>query len=142
MNTFACDSKTAALRVSPLFRGLSRRQLARIAACFDEARIESGATLLREGSPADTLWLIAEGEVELGAGGRWLGRSGPGALLGAAAMFARGAAELSAVAAGPVRVLVASHLQLNQLIANSEVEQRLRALKPVAEPPVPVSAAA
>ncbi len=116
----------AALEASPLFEGLSSRHLARMATCFDAAGIASGDTLLREGRRADALWIIAEGEVELCARGRRLGRIGRGEVLGAAAMFARGEAEITAVAAGPVRVLVASYLQLNQLIACAEVERRLR----------------
>jgi CRP-like cAMP-binding protein len=127
MNTFPRDPKAAALGASLLFEGLSSRQLRRMATCFDVARLAPGEALLREGTRADALWVIAEGEVELRARGRRLGRVGPGEVLGAAAMLARGEAELTAVAAGPVRVLVASHLQLNQLIACPEVERRLRA---------------
>lgn len=126
MSTFARDSKIAALESSPLFAGLSRRQLDWMATCLDVARIAPDRTLLREGTRADALWIIAEGEVELCARGLRLGRVGPGHVLGAAAMLARAEAELTAVAAGPVRVLVASHQQLNQLIACPQVEHRLR----------------
>ncbi len=127
MKTFARDPKRAALQASPLFEGLPNRHLARMAACFDLAQVAPEVTLLREGVRADALWIIAQGEVELCARGRRLGRVGRGEVLGAAAMFARGGAELTAVAVGPVRVLVASYLQLNQLIADPEVERRLRA---------------
>ena len=126
MSTFGRDSKIGPLQASPQFAGLSRRQLESMATCLDVAGIAPGGTLLREGVRADALWIIAEGEVDLSARGQRRSRVGRGHVLGAAAMFARTESELTAVAAGPVRVLVASHRQLNQLIACPEVEERLR----------------
>lgn len=63
-------------------------------------------------------------------------------VLGAAAMIARAEAELTAVAAGQVQVLVASHQQLNQLIACPPVGQRLREQPKAIEARMAVSSAA
>ena len=142
MSTFARDSKLATLESSPLFAGLSRRQLEWMSTCLDVARVAPGRTLLREGTRADALWIIAEGVVELWAHGLRLGGVGPGQVLGAVAMLARAEAELTAVAAGPLRVLVASHRQLNQLIACPQVDERLRFAPAAIEARMAVSIAA
>ena len=130
MSTYARDLKIVTLESSPLFAGLSHRQLEWMARCLDVARIAPDQTLFREGTRADALWIIAEGEVDLSSRGLGLGRVGPGQVLGVAAMLTRAESVLTAVAAGPVRALVASHQQLNQLNACPQVAQRLRAVPP------------
>jgi len=99
MSTFARDLKIATLESSPLFAGLSQRQLEGMARCLDIARIATGQALLREGTRADALWIIADGEVELCSRGLGLGRVGPGQVLGAAAMLTRAEADLTAIGA-------------------------------------------
>ena len=122
------DPKAAALTVAPLFDGFSRTELARFASCLDLAEVAAGEALVEQGRRAGALWLIAGGEVELHSDGHRLGRVGPGQVLGAAAMFARGQAELTGIALGSVRALVASPRQFNELRADPRLELRLRRL--------------
>lgn len=50
---------------APTFRGLSDQQIALIAGCGMNEHFDAGATLFREGEPADTFFLIREGSVAL-----------------------------------------------------------------------------
>lgn len=53
------------LEESALFKGLSPAVLARIRGLAKEERFENGATIFAEGDPADDLYILGEGEVEL-----------------------------------------------------------------------------
>ncbi|HMD51702.1 MAG TPA: cyclic nucleotide-binding domain-containing protein [Solirubrobacteraceae bacterium] len=53
------------IAASPLFDGLSKAQLELIAGCGVNSRYGAGAELFREGTPAESFFLIREGVVAL-----------------------------------------------------------------------------
>jgi signal transduction histidine kinase len=53
------------LRQTFLFEHLTEEQLQELAAAGSEVRVEAGETLFGEGEPADFLWVLLEGELEL-----------------------------------------------------------------------------
>lgn len=48
-----------------LFRGMKPEHIALIAGCASNARFEPGAFLFRTGTPADSFWVIRQGQVAL-----------------------------------------------------------------------------
>ena len=48
----------------PLFSGLSRRHLSQLAESCTDARYRPGTTIVVEGRPGDTFFVIVEGEAE------------------------------------------------------------------------------
>ena len=59
------DDRARLLAGVPFFNGLAPADLALIAAAAREESVEPGATIFREGSPADRLYIILEGTVEV-----------------------------------------------------------------------------
>jgi CRP-like cAMP-binding protein len=56
------DTKLAALSRSPLFEGLSRRQLALVARLSDDLDVRAGSVLCKEGSRGQEFFVIIDGE--------------------------------------------------------------------------------
>lgn len=53
----------------------------------DHTTFEAGADLLREGEPADRMYVIVEGRVRIHAKGTTLGELGPGEIIGEVALL-------------------------------------------------------
>lgn len=83
------EEKVELLGRLPLFENCSRKDLAGIASIMVEARRPAGAYLTREGQDGGLMFVIAEGEAEVLAGGdgepcapRVIGRLGAGDVVG------------------------------------------------------------
>ena len=48
-----------------IFSGLSREDLARVAGKLDEVRVAAGTTIIRQGEPGDSLYVVQTGAVEV-----------------------------------------------------------------------------
>lgn len=121
------SSKVEALRGVPIFAGLPDRQLSELANYLDDAGVEAGQTLITEGRPNATFWIILEGEVEVTVQGMVRRRIGPGGVFGAPSMFDGREALATVVTVTPVRALVASHSQFAVIANNELVALRLKA---------------
>src|SRR5581483_8259606 len=65
MARFRQDMKVQALKRSPLFEGLSRKQLEHIAGISDDLEVPAGTVLCREGSRGREFFVIIEGEARV-----------------------------------------------------------------------------
>jgi CRP-like cAMP-binding protein len=95
------------LEQHPFLRGLSPEQLSTIACKVREQSFPAGALLLREGDPADTLYLLRSGKVVLeqnvpGRGPTWLETLKAGDILGLSWLFPPFRWHLDARAVEPV----------------------------------------
>lgn len=75
--------------------GLSEEEIASFYSNFVVRGFAPGAPLYREGDPADAIYVLLEGRVEVSRGGALLGEVGPGATVGEMSLF-RGSATRSA----------------------------------------------
>ena len=82
--TFTPEELAAAF---PLFAGLSPEQREVLVLHFKPHTAEPGERILRVGDPADALYLISQGEVEVTIGGRRVGTRGPGEFFGEMALL-------------------------------------------------------
>jgi CRP-like cAMP-binding protein len=98
--------KITMLRSVPELAELPRRDLSRLACLFDEARVDAGQVLAREGQSCHELSLIVEGQAALSRRGQPLGVVGPGEFLGEMAILDRGPHAATVTAQTPMRVLV------------------------------------
>jgi CRP-like cAMP-binding protein len=90
----------------PLFSGLPRRFLRRLADRMEEQRFMEGATVVRYGDPGDTFYVITEGEAKVQSqGGRTLTKLVPGDVFG----------EISLMDGGPRTATVVTETHLNAL---------------------------
>ena len=88
----------------PLFSGLSRRHLRRLAERAHELDIEAEGTIVRDGDAGDTFFVILKGEVRVVRGRRTVARMGPGEFFGEISLLDGGPRTASVVADTPVVV--------------------------------------
>jgi CRP-like cAMP-binding protein/predicted MFS family arabinose efflux permease len=79
--------KVHLLEALGLFTGATRPMLERLAGGARTIGFEGGATIIREGDPAETVYVLAEGEVEVSAQGEAAGAQRPIRVMRAPAYF-------------------------------------------------------
>ncbi len=82
----------------PLFSGLDRRELERVADAFKERRYRAGETMASEGQKGVGFFVIAEGTASVSVGGEPRGSLGPGDHFGEIALIDEGARTATIVA--------------------------------------------
>lgn len=95
-----------ALASVPLFSGLSKRQLRRLADAGREVAVKEGWRVVGEGEPGDDLYVILEGEARVVTkAGRTLSRLVPGDFFGEISLLDGGARTATVVAETPMALL-------------------------------------
>lgn len=95
-----------ALAGVPLFSGLSRRQLRRLAEAGREVSVKEGSRIVGEGEPEDDLFVILEGEARVvDRAGRTLSRLLPGDFFGEISLLDGGARTATVLAETPMALL-------------------------------------
>ncbi len=97
--------KVDLLRKAAIFCGVPTPGLARVAAIANEVTFAPKQMLYREDSPADSMFFLLDGEVELLRSKHRTQINGQGQVLGAVALLAGGTHAESAVAAQPTCTL-------------------------------------
>ena len=90
------DFKIAALGKVPLFAGSGRTELEFLVTRTDEVSVQAGRTLITEGHPADTFYLLLEGEASVQVDGRDRPPLRAGSFFGEISMLDRGPATATA----------------------------------------------
>ncbi|MDQ6834645.1 MAG: cyclic nucleotide-binding domain-containing protein, partial [Actinomycetota bacterium] len=108
MARFSQNMKIAALKESPLFEGLSRKQLAQLARLTDDLDVAAGTVLCEEGKRGREFFLIIEGEATVTRGGKSLARIRDGEFFGEVAVLERVVRTATVTAATPLRFFVVS----------------------------------
>jgi CRP-like cAMP-binding protein len=125
----------ALLAEVPLFDGLSKRQLKRVADSADEVRYSSGGIVFLEGDPASHLYVVAEGTARVFRGfvpsGRTIRRYGPGEFFGELAVLAGGTRSASVAAETSLTCVRISRTNLERLL-KKEPDIAIRMLHGVA----------
>lgn len=89
----------------PLFAGLSRRHLRRVAEHADLAAFRPGEHIVREGQPGGTFYVLVEGEAVVRQKGRRIGRLRPGDFFGEVSLLDGGPRTADVVAETPVTAI-------------------------------------
>jgi len=97
--------KVDLLRQTPLFQALPTQSLVRVAAIAYELSWAPQQVVYQENSPAESIFFLLEGEVELLRGGKSFVRRGHHQVLGSLAALASGNHSESAVVTQPARAL-------------------------------------
>jgi CRP-like cAMP-binding protein len=93
------------MRTSELFQALEAADRDVLLAKFTTEIVPAGTTLVAEGSPNDTLWVVVTGRCEVQAGGSVVAELGCGAAVGEISLVTGSPAGASVVAAEPAVVL-------------------------------------
>ncbi len=98
----------AALKRSPLFEGLSRRQLTEVARLTDDLEVPSGTVLCEEGSRGHEFFVITSGEVEVTRGGEHMATLAGGDFFGEIALLEPVRRTATVTALTPLRFFIVS----------------------------------
>ena len=110
------DRRVELLQNVPLFAGSSKRQLLGILEWTKEYEYRSSATIVRQGTQGQTLFVVMEGYAKVVRGGKTITRLGPGDFFGETAMLDGRARTASVVADGPVHCLVLERSDFRQFM--------------------------
>jgi CRP-like cAMP-binding protein len=95
----------ARLKSIPVFAGLSRPELRRVAECAEEIDVAEGAHLLQEGRFAFEFLAIETGSAEVVRDGGHVADLGPGDVMGELAALSHGQRNASVIATAPTTVI-------------------------------------
>ena len=114
----------AFLRGIPLFEGVEPRVLQAVAAAMRPVRVRSGETLVRQGDPSDSLYVVVHGRLRVLAStaegtARTLGETRRGDTIGEMGLITGAPRSASIVAIRDSILLYLSAAQFNQLVAGN-----------------------
>jgi CRP/FNR family transcriptional regulator, cyclic AMP receptor protein len=95
----------ARLKSIPVFAGLTKRELRRVADCADEIDVPEGEHLLHEGRFAFEFFAIRKGAVEVMRDGSCVAELGPGDVMGEIGALSHGQRNASVIAKAPTTVI-------------------------------------
>jgi len=114
------NPKVDALSRVPLFAGTGRKELEFLATRTDEVTVEAGRTLIRQGNPSGSFYLILEGELEVEADGKTRPPLRAGSFFGEISMLDGGPATATVLTKTPARLMVMSHAQFRDAIKSND----------------------
>ena len=126
------DPKVDLLKKVPLFAHCSPTSLESAAANTDEVDVVAGRTLIKQGEPSDTFYVLVDGEADVVIDGRSRRKLGPGDFFGEISMLDRGPATATVTTTRPSRMMVMSHMQFRDAIKGNQ-DLLLQILASVAE---------
>lgn len=110
------DRKIDALKRVPLFARCTVKELEFIASRTDEVTTAGGRTLIKQGAPADSFFVLLDGEVEVSVDGKKRATLKPGDFFGEISMLDRGVGTATIVTRTATRLMVMSHAQFRDAI--------------------------
>ncbi len=113
---FQRSKKVALLQQIPLFRDLSRKQLAQVERLVDEITVPAGSRLATAGQPGGELVVIVEGRASVTVGRRRTVRLGPGDFFGEMSLVDGGPRSATVEAASEMRLLVIAGRAFSELL--------------------------
>jgi CRP/FNR family transcriptional regulator, cyclic AMP receptor protein len=114
------DPKVAALSRVPLFSRCSPKELEFLASRTDEVNLEAKQTLIKQGAPTDSFFVLLEGEATVSVDGNPRPSLRAGDFFGEIGMLDRGPATATVITATPVRAMVMSHAQFRDAIKSND----------------------
>jgi len=114
------QGKEDRLKAVPLFSRCSKRELEFLASRVDELSLPAGKTLLVQGQPTDTFYILLSGEVDVSVNGRPVKRLKAGDFFGEIGMLDRGLATASVTTTQPSKTLALSHAQFRDAIKGND----------------------
>lgn len=130
MKLFNKDTKVAALKRSPLFEGLSNKELEELAQTSEDLEVEAGTVIARQGESGKEFFVVLEGEVDVTRDGKTLNPEGGADFFGELALVADMPRTATLTAQTPLRFFVLTAQSFRSMLARSpEVELKvLRAM--------------
>jgi CRP-like cAMP-binding protein len=113
------SAKLDLLERVPLFAGLPKRELKKIAAAADTIDIPAGRDLTVEGAPGHEFFILLEGTVVVRRGGEFVNVLESGSYFGELALLANRPRSATVTTIEPSRLLVLAEAQFRQVFRDS-----------------------
>lgn len=108
--------RVALLRTVDFFSGVPGHVLAALARHADEVEVAAGEVLLREGEIGDSLYVVADGALDVSVVGRRVGDLAPGSVVGELAALVPEPRSATVTATAPSRLLRIDRAALDELL--------------------------
>ena len=130
MKLFRQDSKVEALARTPLFAGLSKKELRELARVTDDVSADPGEVLCKEGEVGREFFVIMDGEAEVTRKGKRLEKRGGGDFFGEIALIEDIPRTATVTAKTPLRFFVLTSRAFRPMLDDYPAIERkvLRAL--------------
>jgi CRP-like cAMP-binding protein len=123
---FRQDMKLDALKRSPLFADLSRRQLVQIARLTDDLEVPAGTVLCKEGSRGREFFVILDGEVSVARAQKQIATLGNGEFFGEIALLEPVKRTATVTAATPLSFFVITDAAFRSVLAiDATIERKV-----------------
>jgi CRP-like cAMP-binding protein len=132
MRLFSRDVKVDALGRTPLFEGLSKKELSTLAAATDDLQVEAGTVLCREGRIGHEFFVIVEGDAEVTKGGRRVAVRSGGDFVGEIALLSTRKRTATVTATTRLRCFVLTQSAFRRVLEESPTVQ-LKVMQALAE---------
>lgn len=119
MKLFSEDTKVEALKRSPLFHDLSRKELEALAKVTEDMEIAAGTVLTRQGDTGREFFVVLDGEVEITRDDRPVEQRGGGDFFGELALVADVPRTATLTAKTPLRAFVLTGQSFRHLLETS-----------------------
>lgn len=120
------DTKVDALKRTPLFEGLSRKQLGSLARLSDDLDVPAGTVLCKQGARGREFFVIIDGEAAVTRAGKPVATLGAGDFFGEVALIDRVVRTATVTAASPLRFFVISDQAFGALLeTDPRVERKI-----------------
>jgi CRP-like cAMP-binding protein len=116
----------------PLFAGLSKRDLQRVARIADEIDLREGKQLISEGSSGRQFFILLDGGADVRRKGRRLNTMGPGDFFGEIALLSDRLTTATVTTTEPSRALVITRASFKSLLRD-EPSVQLKVLQALAD---------
>ena len=126
------NSKVDLLGKVPLFAGLSKRDLQRVARIADEIDLREGKALISEGDVGRQFFVLLDGSADVRRKGRRVNTMGPGDFFGEIALLSDRMTTASVTTTEPSRALVITRASFRSLLRDEPAVQ-LKVLQALAD---------
>jgi CRP-like cAMP-binding protein len=126
------NSKVDLLGKVPLFAGLSKRDLQRVARIADEIDLREGKALISEGDAGRQFFILLDGSADVRRKGRKVNTMSPGDFFGEIALLSDRMTTASVTTTEPSRALVITRASFRSLLRDEPAVQ-LKVLQALAD---------
>lgn len=124
MRLFSQDVKVEALKRTPLFEGLSKKELAKLARVTEDLQVEPGTVLCREGKLGREFFVIVDGEAEVTKDGKRIAMRTGGEFFGEIALITTTKRTATVTATTRLRCFILARGDFRRVLDENPAVQR------------------
>lgn len=124
MRLFSQDVKVEALKRTPLFEGLSKKELAKLARVTEDLQVEPGTVLCREGKLGREFFVVVDGEAEVTKDGKRIAMRTGGEFFGEIALITTTKRTATVTATTRLRCFILARGDFRRVLDENPAVQR------------------